>query len=109
VEMVDTTKVDGTAVGASDGDWVAFHDVGLTGRDRGVEIVASREADGPAALEVRLGSPDGPLAGTLEVPSTGDRYEYVTVRAALDAPGGPQDVYLVARGDMRLDTVQLTR
>ncbi|WP_043496881.1 glycoside hydrolase family 3 protein [Georgenia sp. SUBG003] len=109
VEMVDTTKVDGTAVGASEGDWVAFHDVRLRGGDAKVEVVASREDGGVATLEVRLGSPDGTLAGTLEVPSTGDRYEYVTVEAALDAAGGPQDVYLVARGDMRLDTVQLTR
>ena len=109
-EMLDLTKVEGTAVGLDAGDWVTFGDVRTTGRDRGVELVAAREAPGAATIELRRGGPDGDLLATVEVPSTGDRYEYRTVEAALNGlRGGRQELTLVARGEVRLDTVQLTR
>ena len=108
IEIVDRTKVEGDSAAASDGDWLAFHDVRMADAVRSIEVTAAREAAGPSTVEVRLGAPDGELLTTLEIPSTGDRYAYRAVTGELPAVGtGRADLYLVARGDFRLATVQL--
>ncbi|MFJ8078212.1 carbohydrate-binding protein [Streptomyces sp. NPDC096176] len=43
----------------------------------------AKESSGAGTLEVRLGAPDGRLAGTATVESTGSRYAYADVTAPL--------------------------
>ncbi|OLF12187.1 beta-glucosidase [Actinophytocola xinjiangensis] len=106
VDLVDTSKERGEAVAASAGAWVSFADAALDG-PRAFTARVAREQAGEATVEVRLGGPDGRLAGTATVPATGDRYTYVTVTAGLRGARGRHDVYLVFTGDLRLDTFTL--
>ncbi|OLF17173.1 beta-glucosidase [Actinophytocola xanthii] len=106
VDLVDTSKERGDAVGASGGDWVSFADADLD-RPRALTARVSREQAGAAGVEVRLDSPTGPLLGTATVRSTGDRYAYTTVTAPLRRVDGRRTVYLVFTGDLRLDHFSL--
>ncbi|WP_328871759.1 glycoside hydrolase family 3 C-terminal domain-containing protein [Streptomyces sp. NBC_00287] len=106
IRLVDESKARGTAVSASaDGAWLKFADVQLgAGAD---ELTASLAgASGP--VEVRLGSPTGPLAGTAHFAGTSSPYTYETVTAKLSgAAKGRTDVYLVLGEGMRLSTFSL--
>ena len=62
-----------------------------------------------AHITVRLDGPNGPVLGIATVPSTGDRYAYTTVTAALAKVQGRHDVYLVFDGPVNLYSFQLTR
>lgn len=107
IELLDKSKADGTTVGFSDGSWVAFEDVDLHDRPEEAAVSVARAEGGSATAELRLGSPDGRLLGSADVPSTGDVYEYERVTTALrGATGGHRTVYLVARGEFRAHTVQ---
>ncbi|WP_233549622.1 glycoside hydrolase family 3 protein [Cellulomonas rhizosphaerae] len=107
--LVDTSKVEGTSVGATaKGSWIAFKDVDLrTGPRTFTANVAKAEAGG-GRIEIRLGSPKGKVVGTAVVPSSGDVYSYRTVRAALGKVRGIQDVYLVFDSAQRISTLRLT-
>jgi beta-glucosidase len=102
VRLVDETKVRGDAVGAADGGWVKFAGASL-GPDTPT-FTARVASTGNGSIEVRLGSPTGPLAGTAKVTSTGSVYSYATTTAALRGITGRRDVYLVFRGDLRIST-----
>ncbi|MUL42356.1 carbohydrate-binding protein [Streptomonospora sp. PA3] len=108
VELVDESKTEGTAVAGSAGGWIAFDDSDL----RGLTAFTARTAraeEGGAALEIRLGSPDGRLLGTAEVPATGGKYEYTQITADLEKAGGRhRDVYLVFTADLRLSGFSLS-
>ncbi|HEY0450345.1 glycoside hydrolase family 3 protein [Actinophytocola sp.] len=103
VDLVDTSKAHGEAVGAATGDWVSFRDADL----RHARTFTARVAGGPGTIEVRLDSPTGPLAGTATAPSTGDKYAYVSTSARLAGADGRRDVYLVFTGDLRIDSFAL--
>ncbi|WP_338779505.1 fibronectin type III-like domain-contianing protein [Streptomyces sp. DG1A-41] len=106
VRLVDESKVRGTAVAASaDGAWLKFADAGL---GRGASAFSARVAGAPGTVEVRLGAPDGPLAGTARFAGTSSPYEYGTVTAGLSAAArGRTDVYLVLSGGLRLSAFTL--
>ena len=106
IELVDTSKERGDSVGASAGDWISFADADLD-RARTFTARVARADAGTAGIEIRLGSPAGPLAGTATVGSTGDRYAYTTTTARLRGADGRHDVYLVFTGDLRLDSFSL--
>ncbi|GAT66587.1 beta-glucosidase [Planomonospora sphaerica] len=106
-ELVDETKASGDAVALSSGEWISFADVDLGRGATGATLgVAAAEA---ASVEVRTGSPAGRLLGTVRVAATGGVYRWSTATAALARAAGRQDVYLVARGDLRLKDAVLTR
>ncbi|MGI5150329.1 glycoside hydrolase family 3 C-terminal domain-containing protein [Plantactinospora sp. CA-294935] len=101
--LVDETKVRGTAVeGAGSGGWIAFTGTALDARSRTLTVRAARSAPGDETIEVRLDSPTGPLLGRATVPSTGDRYAYTTVQAALAGTTGVRDVYLRLGAGLRV-------
>jgi beta-glucosidase len=108
VTLVDTTKASGTAVAATAaGQWVKFGDSLLSPGIDSVDAMVSRAAAGTATIQVRLDDPStGPLAGTITVPSTGDRYTWTTVRADIRCAAGRHDVYLVFTGAAELNSVQ---
>jgi beta-glucosidase len=105
VRLVDETKTRGDAVGATNGDWVKFADASLG--SGATTFTARTAAIAAGAVELRLDSPTGRLAGTAKVRATGDVYSYATTTAALHGARGRHDVYLVFRGDLRISTVTL--
>ncbi|WP_206785740.1 glycoside hydrolase family 3 protein [Amycolatopsis sp. MtRt-6] len=104
--LTDTSKVSGTSVAATAGSWVAFKNVALGGPQKFTASVSKAEA-GTTRITVRLGSPTGRVLGTVPVSSTGDRYAYTTVTAALAKASGRQDVYLTFDGPVNLATFSL--
>ncbi len=103
VRLVDESKPRGTAVGAeSAGAWLLFADADLRRGARRLTARVAKESPGAGTVEVRLGAPDGRLAGTVKVESTGSRYAYTEVTAALKGAWRRQDVYLVLSEGLRL-------
>ena len=102
--LTDTSKASGTSVAAVAGSWLAYRDVALNGPARFTASVSTVE---PARVAVRLDSPTGRVLGTASVPSTGDRYAYTTVTAALAKVTGRHDVYLTFDGPVNLATFSL--
>jgi beta-glucosidase len=106
VELVDESKVRGDAVAGSSGDWISFAGTDLRARTATARV--ARAAAGTATIQVRLDNPmNGRLAGTLQVPSTGDKYSYTTSTAPLAGASGRHTVYLVFTGDVRISTFSL--
>jgi beta-glucosidase len=109
-ELVDESKPSGDAVALGAGEWIKFAGAGFGGAGvQGLTLRAAKQSAGEATVEVRLGGPSGPLAGTVTVPSTGDRYAYRNLTAAITGVSGGRDVYLVAGGDVRLSSFSFTR
>ncbi|XVQ08871.1 glycoside hydrolase family 3 C-terminal domain-containing protein [Spirillospora sp. CA-255316] len=108
-ELVDESKVRGDAVGAGAGGWIKFAGADLGSGLRGFAARVAKESAGATTIQVRLGGPAGRLVGTVNVPSTGDRYAYRDVTAAISGAAGRQDVYLVFGGDARLSSFSFTR
>jgi beta-glucosidase len=102
--LTDTSKTAGTSVAAVAGSWLAYRDVALSGPGRFTASVSTVE---PSRVTVRLDSPSGRVLGTASVPSTGDRYAYRTVTAALAKVTGRHDVYLTFDGPVNLATFSL--
>jgi beta-glucosidase len=104
--LVDESKVRGTAVEATaDGAWLRFKDARLGSPQHLTARVAGAS---PGTVEIRLGSPTGPLAGTARTDGTGSPYTYETVTADLSAAAkGRTDVYLVLSKGLRLSTFSL--
>jgi beta-glucosidase len=109
IELVDTTREAGTAVGATAGDWVLFGDVDF---DRiGDEVTAdvSRTASGDATIRLRLDAPDGEVIGSIDVPSTGGRHAWTTVEGDVASLSGDHDLYLVFDDEVRVDAVDFDK
>ncbi|MEU8108603.1 glycoside hydrolase family 3 C-terminal domain-containing protein [Nonomuraea muscovyensis] len=102
VEFADENKVSGDVVAGSAGDWIAF-----TGASWGSRLTASVSSVTGGSVELRRGSPTGPVLGTVQAPATGGVYRWGTADAAVQA--GTGDLYLVFRGDLRLRDVTLAR
>jgi beta-glucosidase len=101
IEIVDAAKVRGDAVGkTATGDWISFQDVQLGKGATRLEAAVSRASAGTAKVEIHLGSPSGPLAGTVAIPATSDRYSWAPATTRLDPrlARGIRDVYLVFDG-----------
>ncbi|HEV7962710.1 MAG TPA: PQQ-dependent sugar dehydrogenase [Actinoplanes sp.] len=88
----------GATVGFIDNnDWVSFQPYNLSNATQFVARVASAAAGG--TIEVRSGSPTGPLHGTATVTNTGGWETFTNVTANLTGvPSGPTQLYLVFKG-----------
>lgn len=83
--------------------WIAFADAEFGAGASSVKLrIASRAA---AAAEVRLQSPDGPLAGQVEL-AAGGAQEWHDYNIALSGVSGRQDVYIVLNGPAALSTLE---
>ncbi|MFG2045833.1 glycoside hydrolase family 3 C-terminal domain-containing protein [Micromonospora sp. NPDC048935] len=103
VRLVDETKAQGTAVGATAaGQWIAFAGSALRPGAHTVTAKVAKAGAAAGTIQVRLDSPTGRLLGTATVPSTGDDYRYVSVSAELARAAGTHDVYLVFDSPLRL-------
>ena len=80
-----------------DGDWIMFRGVDFAD---GAAAFSARVASSTSGgtIEVRLGSPNGQLVGTLAVGNTGGWQNWVTRTARIDNISGVHDVYLKFTG-----------
>jgi beta-glucosidase len=104
VDLVDESKQRGTSVG-SDGTsgWISFADAKLRWHDRTFTARVANGSDAAGTIEVRRGTADGPLLGSIAVEPTGDVYTYTDVSTELSGiKRGRHDVYLVFDGELRL-------
>ena len=108
IDLVDTSKERGTSVASTaDGAWVKYGDAALSGSSATFTAQVAKAVDGDGSIQVRLGSPEGQLLGTVDVPSSGGTYSYTTASASLDVPDGVHDVYLVLSSGLRLASFSL--
>jgi beta-glucosidase len=102
ITIVDATRETGDAVAGAGTLW--FHAADLSGAVR-VEAEVSREGDGPAGLEFRIGDR---LLAEIPVPATGGRYAWTTVAADLPTLIGVHDLTVTLRGSFRLAAFRFT-
>ena len=109
IQLVDQSKVSGTATGATGaGQWIEFADSDLGSAARTFTAQVAKPSAGTATIQIRLDDPvTGPVAGTATVPSTGDVYSYLTTTASLTGAHGRHNVYLVFTGDLRIASFAL--
>lgn len=86
----------GLVGGVSNGDWLSFTPVNLKGMS-GITFRVASIANG-GTLEIRQGSPDGPVLGSVAVPVTGGGQNWTLVTAPVTDPGVTHELFLVARG-----------
>jgi beta-glucosidase len=108
-KLTDESKAHGTAVDAvAGGNWIKFADAQLGGGATTFTASAAKVDSGDGAIQIRLDSPTGPLAGTATVTSTGSVYTYAPTTTSIRGASGRHDVYLVFSSGMRLVTFALT-
>ncbi|WP_030405905.1 PQQ-dependent sugar dehydrogenase [Streptomyces albus] len=93
VGAVDQAEGGKAVTGARNGQWISFDPYAPAGVSKLTARVAGK-ADG--AIEVRTGSPDGPLLGTAKVSATSGWSEVST--AIGDVPQGADTLFLVFTG-----------
>lgn len=90
---------------ASNGSYVMFKSVDLTG----ATYASLRTANGSSntTIELHADSATGPLLGTVAANATGGWQTWATSSANLTGASGVHDLYLVFRGSVNLNWVQL--
>jgi PKD repeat protein/glucose/arabinose dehydrogenase/type 1 glutamine amidotransferase len=83
-------------VGLGTGDWAAYEPINLTGIQSVTLRVASGQAGG--TVELRNGSPAGPVLGTAHVPDTGGATRWRDVTVPVSASTQTMSLYLVFTG-----------
>ncbi|MDQ0172497.1 glycoside hydrolase family 3 C-terminal domain-containing protein [Paenibacillus tundrae] len=103
---LDESKEGGTAIRAlGEQGWVLYKDADLGSETTELEARVSSEQEG-AVVEVRLGSPDGTLAGRTEL-AQGGAQQWSSVKAELTGATGVQDVYILLSAGVRLSHFQI--
>ncbi|KXX71295.1 carbohydrate-binding protein [Flammeovirga sp. SJP92] len=102
-EVVETTDVDGSedvVIGSTNGDYIKFDRLDITG----VEQVEMRVANPNTActIEVRLNSPEGKIISFIDVPSTGSLSDWTTVSAPVDAVFDENSIYFVFKEEQEV-------
>jgi len=82
-----------------DGDYIRVSNVNF-GDDGAKEFSACVSSDSMGGtIELHLDRPDGPLIGKVEVPSTGDCNNWVTVTTNVNGATGVHNLFFVFKGD----------
>lgn len=79
------------------GDYISFSNVNF-GRGAGSLNFRIGANTGGSTIEVRLGSPEGKLVGSMEVNGTGGWQKWAIQKCSIDKTTGVNDVYLVFKG-----------
>ncbi|GGF97717.1 glucan 1,4-alpha-glucosidase [Paenibacillus albidus] len=105
---LDECKAGGASVHpVKAGAWITFNDVRFEDGAAGIEALVSSAKGG--SIEVRTGSPDGELAGTITVPSGGELQAWTSVAAEVAVPAGTARLYLVFNGEVLLSRFHFTK
>lgn len=95
VRLIPLTPLDGDAVLATDGSWIAFYDVEFDADTTGLIAWVG----GTGEVTIRIDAADGPVIGHAAVDeSTG----WTRIRTAIVVPPDRHDVYLTVAGTVRL-------
>ncbi|MBR4627191.1 MAG: carbohydrate-binding protein [Ruminococcus sp.] len=79
------------------GDYIGFKNIDFGTGTRAIDFrIGSNGAE--ASLEIRLGSPDGRLIGSMDVKSTGGWQTWATQRCSIDTLTGKNDIYFIFKG-----------
>jgi len=89
-----------------DSGWIAFMDAELHAGASSFEVRAASGEQG-GRIEIRLGSPQGPIAGALDVLPTGGVQQWSTFDAKLQGAAGRRHVYVLLTGDIRVSWLKL--
>ncbi|CDG37499.1 Glucuronoxylanase XynC [Acetivibrio thermocellus BC1] len=101
-----TVQVVGTGTGSGlgyieNGNYFAYKNINFGNGANSFKIRAA--TTGTPKIEIRLGSPTGTLAGTLQVAATGGFNAYEEQSCSINKITGVQDVYLVFGGAVNVD------
>ena len=108
ISLVDESKTSGTSITAPEaGAWAVYRDARLGKRALTFTAQAALDASTPTTVELRVGSPTGPVVGRATVAPTGSVYSYRPVTATVAAPAGTGDLYLVLGKGVRISTFSL--
>ncbi len=103
---LDESKEGGAAIRVlGEQGWVLYKDADLGNETTELEARVSSEQEG-AVVEVRLGAPDGTLAGRIEL-AQGGAQQWSSVKAELTGATGVQDVYILLSAGVRLSHFQI--
>ncbi|GAA0135084.1 hypothetical protein YSY43_19240 [Paenibacillus sp. YSY-4.3] len=86
--------------------YIAFDDVQFVDGTATVKVRATAEQD--AAIEFRLGSPQGQLLGEVRLANTGGLQKWVTKSAAIEHAAGTHPLYVVLKGQVNLNWFQFS-
>jgi beta-glucosidase len=112
ITLVDESKAAGTSITAPEaGGWAVYRDARLGSGP--LTFTAQAALDGPAdaTVELRVGSPTGPVVGRATVAPTGSVYTYrpvtASVTGSVTASAGTEDLYLVLDKGVRISSFTL--
>ncbi len=77
-------------------DWTEYASTDIAGADQFTARVASNTSGGQ--IEVREGSENGQLLGTISVPNTGGWNQFQSFSTSITSPSAGADIYLVYKG-----------
>jgi hypothetical protein len=95
-------RIDGCPLGGEQlaqikcGDWAAYKYLDFGSGPS--KFAATASCPGGGRIELRLGSPDGPVIGSCAVPDTGVESKYVTAACPVQKTGGIHALYLIFTG-----------
>ncbi|TFE30080.1 glycoside hydrolase family 3 protein [Cohnella luojiensis] len=98
----ENTEGGNSVVTSSTPAWIRFDDVILKSDIQSFEARLTCTAE--AAIEIRLDSPEGPLAGICAI--SGADTGWRTLTCDVELPDGQRSIYLVLKGDMRIGSFQ---
>ncbi|PZD96269.1 beta-glucosidase [Paenibacillus sambharensis] len=104
--IIDECREGGSSASFSAGGWIAFHDAELGEGITSLELRAASSTD--TIVEIRIGRPDGKLAGTCTVPATGGAEQWQSFTCAIEGAAGRQSVYLIAQAPVKLSWFRFT-
>lgn len=93
----------GWYIGVANSNWIRFSNVLFSNQPRILQAALSAPDDKGGALEIRLDSPTGKLAGTLDIKTTGGWANFTLQSTAVTVTPGTHDVYLIFRGSANID------
>ncbi|MDO3409820.1 glycoside hydrolase family 3 C-terminal domain-containing protein [Saccharibacillus sp. CPCC 101409] len=83
--------------------WISFKDAEFGGGASALTLRAASVSGG--TIEIRLGGPEGTLAGTASV-DAGGAHQWNDVQADLTGVSGRQDVYVILNGKLSVSTIR---
>ncbi|ASA19890.1 glycoside hydrolase family 3 protein [Paenibacillus donghaensis] len=102
---LDECKAGGASIHpAAEGAWITFKDVQF--EEGAAQFTARVSSATGGSIEIRTGRPDGELAGTVAVPSTGQLQQWEQVNGEVRISSGRTDIYLVLGGEILLSRFQ---
>ena len=97
IDVEDCSEGGSDVAYIENGDYIGFKNINFAQGADSINLrVGSNGSD--SSIEVRLGSPDGKLIGSMKINSTGGWQNWKTQKCSIDKISGTQDIYFVFKG-----------